>query len=148
MDALSEGRGTEDGQADREELGEDSSDHDRLETVVGSHGDRDDLSLIAHLASNKQEGEEDPFGHTAAAEVLELFTGLLESLVLVVVVEVSAFFVLFLALFKLLLLEFIVVSEEFSRVRVDFIGSGPFHHRCFCFFFAEMRSFNFFFFST
>lgn len=140
MDALSEGRGTEDGQEDREELGEDSSDHDRLETVVGRHGDRDDLSLIAHLTSNKQEGEEDPFGHTAAAEVLELFTGLLESLVLVVMVHESAFFVSFLALFKLLLLEFIVVLEEGSGVRVDSHGSSLSNHLPF-----EMRSFNFFF---
>lgn len=140
MDALSEGLGAEDGQQDREELGEDSTDHNRLETVVGSHGDSNDLSLIAHLASNKQEGEEDKFGHTAAAEVLELLTGLLERLVLVVVVKEDTVLVGFLALFQLLLLEFLVVFEEVGSVGVDSNLSGLSDHHL-----REMLSFNLFF---
>jgi len=89
VDALSEGLGTEDGETDREELSEDSTDNDGLETVVGSHGDGNDLGLIAHLSGNEHHGEEDVAGHTAAAEVLELLAGLSERLVLVVVMVVD-----------------------------------------------------------
>jgi hypothetical protein len=56
-DASSHGGSAEASEADGEELGEDSTDNNGLETIVRGHGDGDDLGLIAHLSSNEHQGE-------------------------------------------------------------------------------------------
>jgi len=78
LDAISEGGGAEASEADGEELGEDSTDDDGLETVRGRHGDGDDLGLVTHFSGDEHQGEEDVSGLlsnlAAAQESLELGT--------------------------------------------------------------------------
>ena len=77
------------GESDGEELSEDSTDGDGLETIVRGHGDGNDLSLVAHLSRNEHHGEEHVGMHTAAAESLELSTSEFHGQVLVSVVVVD-----------------------------------------------------------
>lgn len=76
LDAISEGGGAEASEADGEELGDDSTDNDGLEAVRGSHGDGDNLGLVAHFSGDEHDGEEDVSrllsNLAAAQESLEL----------------------------------------------------------------------------
>jgi len=124
---MSEGLGTEDGKADREELGEDSTDNNGLETVVGSHGHGDDLGLIAHLSSNEHHHKEDALGGTAAAEVLEFLSGKDHFLVVVMMSDVEAGLgVDFLSSLFLLLQEFSVGLMD--SLRADDLNSSLSSH--------------------
>jgi len=127
VDAMSEGLGTEDGKADREELGEDSTDNNGLETVVGSHGDGDDLGLIAHLSSNEHHDKEDALGGTAAAEVLEFLSGKDHFLVVVMMGDEEAGLGVDKLLSRFLTLQEFSVGLDDCSV-VDDLNSSLFSH--------------------
>lgn len=93
--AVGEESSAHDGNDGVEELGNDSTDDDRVETIVRGKRDSDNLSLITHLSKDKHDREENvgtgcaPF--SAAEEVLDFLATVLQGLVFIMVMILYAF---------------------------------------------------------
>lgn len=94
--AVGEESSAQDGNAGVEELGSDSTDDDRVETIVGGKRDSDDLSLVTHLSTDKHDREENvgagsaPVSAAAAEEVLDFLATVLQFLVSIMVMILYA----------------------------------------------------------
>lgn len=92
--AVGEESSAQDGNAGVEELGSDSTDDDRVETIVGGKRDSDDLSLVTHLSTDKHDREENVGAGSApvsaAEEVLDFLATVSQFLVSIMVMILYA----------------------------------------------------------
>jgi len=94
-DAVGQDGSATDGNAGVEELGNDSTDDNRVEPIVGSKRNTGNLSLVTHLSDDKHDGEENEAAVTApfsaAEELLDFDSTELVLLVSIVMMKFHAF---------------------------------------------------------